>query len=178
MAYETGCDRVASVTDPVTGTLSYTYGLAGQRLAMTLPGGGTWNYGYVVSNASLKYLLYYRTKDDPNSLAPMLGMITDDQGRRIDYHLDIFGIPHVILSNQLFAGITLVGYQDSFLAMDQDTNQQNTRKRLQQLANTYHYKGVNGTWQSKLLVSNTYGYDTAGQRLIHSQRDCLRVRLN
>lgn len=39
-------DRVSSVTDPVTGTISYTYGLAGERKSMTLPGGCFWAKGY------------------------------------------------------------------------------------------------------------------------------------
>lgn len=45
ITYETGNDRVASVEDPVTGTVGYTYRLTGERATMTLPNnGGTWTY--------------------------------------------------------------------------------------------------------------------------------------
>ena len=46
LAYESNSDRVHSATDPVTGTTTYAYGLAGERLSMSLPGGGSWTYGY------------------------------------------------------------------------------------------------------------------------------------
>lgn len=36
LAYQAGNDRVASVTDPVTGAVSYTHGLAGERLTLSL----------------------------------------------------------------------------------------------------------------------------------------------
>ena len=53
MAYEAGCDRVHSVTDPVTGTISYTYLPTGERISMTLPGGGTWTYHYAAMPGGL-----------------------------------------------------------------------------------------------------------------------------
>ena len=34
MSYETGSDRVGSVTDPVTGAISYKYSPMGERLSM------------------------------------------------------------------------------------------------------------------------------------------------
>ncbi|HEV2472723.1 MAG TPA: hypothetical protein VGS41_08675 [Chthonomonadales bacterium] len=35
---------MGSVTDQVTGTVGYTYAPTGERLTMTLPGGGIWTY--------------------------------------------------------------------------------------------------------------------------------------
>lgn len=46
MNYLNGTDVVSSVVDPITGGVGYTYGTAGQRLTMSLPGGGTWTYDY------------------------------------------------------------------------------------------------------------------------------------
>jgi hypothetical protein len=55
ITYESGNDRVASVEDPVTGTVSYTYLLNGARATMSLPGGGTWTYSYLPYNMSGDY---------------------------------------------------------------------------------------------------------------------------
>src|SRR5271165_4629712 len=45
-----GSDRMSSIMDPVTGTTSYTYGLVGQRLSMSLSSGGMWTYNYGTPN--------------------------------------------------------------------------------------------------------------------------------
>lgn len=46
LAYESGCDRVSSVTDPITGTISYTYTRRGSINTRTLPDGRVWRYTY------------------------------------------------------------------------------------------------------------------------------------
>src|SRR5206468_2894835 len=74
-SYETGCDRVHSVQDPITGTVSYTYGLYGERFTMSLPGGGTWTYGYLPSTQVSSPQECF-PKDDPNSVGPVLTSIT------------------------------------------------------------------------------------------------------
>lgn len=171
MAYEAGCDRVASITDPVTGTISYTYGIAGERHAMTLPGGGTFTYGYrTLSPSAPGNPTGIMPKDDPNSLTPMIATITDDQGRRVDYHLDIFGTPHVAITNQVFSqpANTLSAYQQTVYTFDNNATANTSRPRLTQLQNSYRYLDANNNWQSKLLVGNTYSYDTAGQRLTNT----------
>ena len=164
LAYENGCDRVHSVTDPVTGTLAYTYGVTGERLSMSLPGGGSWTYGYAAPNT---YNSSVWPKDDPNSVARRLTSLTDDAGRRIDVSLLMLGTMARVTSNQVFdAGNNPLTYQQSDYYYDGSSVA--THKWLASLSNTFHYKDANNAWQSKLLVGNTYTYDTAGQRLTNT----------
>ena len=157
-AYETGNDRVSSVTDPVTGAISYTYGPAGERATMTLPGGGVWNYNY---NTAFKML----AKDDPNSVGRMLTRITDDQGRAVDYWLDESGRPYFVRSNQAFdASLNLVTYMQTAYAYDNST-QNNPSTWLTSLSNTWNYQNAQHQWQQSTLVQNAYTFDNIGQRL-------------
>ena len=143
------------LTDPVTGAMGYTYGLTGERLSMSLPGGGIWTYGY--GHGDVQCLL---SKDDPNSVSRSLATITDDQGRRVEMWLSEVGRSYETYTNQTFVGTNQTGCQDSVNAYDYD------HLRLTSLQSTYNtLNQATNTWQSKLLVSNTYGYDLAGQRL-------------
>ena len=166
LAYETRNDRVASVTDPVTGAVSYTYGLAGERLTMSLPGGDTWTYGYGPNpgNSSSLCLL---PKDDPNSIGQMLSRITDDQGRAVDYWLDESGRPYLVRSNQSFSGTNLVTYQATAYTYDNSSGN-NPSAWLTTLANTWNYKNSYGYWTANTLVQNDYTMDNAGQRLTNA----------
>ena len=158
MAYETGNDRVSSVTDPVTGTISYTYGPVGERATMTLPGGGVWNYSYDTTFNMLG-------KDDPNSVSRMLNRITDDQGRAVDYWLDESGRPYLARTNQVFdASLNLVTYMQTAYTYD-NTASNNPSARLTSLANTWNFKNAQNVWQQSNLVQNVYTFDNAGQRL-------------
>ncbi len=154
LAYESNSDRVHSTTDPVTGATTYTYGLAGERLSMSLPGGGSWTYGYDRANVT-----GCLSKDDPNSLNHSLATLADDQGRRIDVYLDQSGRCWETLTNEAFSGTNLVSYTDTLPTFD------TLHKWLTQLQNTYHYQNAQQQWQSKLLVQNNYTLDNAGQRL-------------
>ncbi len=82
----------------MTGQVGYTYNVAGQRLTMSLPGGGTWSYTY--SGPTLP-------KDDPNSAAQGLTTITDDQNRVVNYYLDTLGQTREVWSDQTFTGTQL-----------------------------------------------------------------------
>ena len=154
LSYESSCDRVHSTADPVTGTTTYAYGLAGERLSMDLPGGGRWTYGYDRSP-----VIGCLSKDDPNSLSHNLATLTDDQGRRVDVYLDQSGRCWETLTNEAFSGTNLVSYTDMLYTFD------SLHLWLTQLQNVYHYQSAQNQWQSKLLVQNNYTLDNAGQRL-------------
>jgi RHS repeat-associated protein len=184
ISYEAGSDRVSSVTDPVTGTVSYTYDTFGDRLSMTLPGGGTWTYSFSSgSNLTLTEML---PKDDPNSLAPLLRSITDDQGRRVEFHYSLGGSLagttgdanswlsgrwNQVCSNLTYSGSNLVSYQESDYTYEVDSQSgypgspTDTRMYLSELKNSWYSKNGQGQWQSSVLVQNDYTYDNTGQRL-------------
>jgi RHS repeat-associated protein len=172
LAYENGCDRVSSVTDPVTGAIAYTYGVSGERRTMTLPGGGVWTYAYF-GDGTPNNLSGIESKDDPNSISPMLTTITDDQGRQAEYHLDLLGAPHEIVTAQLFdANLSRIGYLDTFYNYDRiGDGSFSSHRRLQTLANTWNTPAGQGQWHSAVLVQNAYTYDLSGQRLSNAISD-------
>lgn len=175
MTYETGCERVSSVTDPVTGTISYTYTPMGARLSMTLPGGATWTYAYVAANAFNAEVL---PKDDPNSLSQCLQSITDDQGSRVDYDLDTLGAMRSVRFNQTFnPSGALVSYCQSDIVQDMSNltpsgtyqgSYRYSRGWLSQLKTTWHFlDSSQGSqqWRERVLSENDYTFDNAAQRL-------------
>ncbi len=168
MAYESGCNRVHSVADPVTGTVSYSYLATGERASMTLPGGGTWTYGYAVASAETGLVL---PNADANSIMRRLTTITDDQGRRVEYALNPDGTPLLARVNEVFntnpTSPTLLSYQQTEYTYDTSAAGMGpalTHHWLTQLKNTYHWLDANNNWQSKLLVQNDYTQDATGQR--------------
>ena len=171
LTYESGCDRVSSVSDPVTGTTGYTYGASGERASMTLPGGGTWTYQYAAMTEDTGKVM---SKNDPNSIGRRLTSITDDQGRRIDVALDSHGALAAVRTNQTFttgASPQLLRYQQTDYGYDAGAtgiSYPYTHMRLTQIRNTWHYIDQNNQWQSKPLVSNAYTYDAVGQRLTNT----------
>ncbi len=136
---------------------------------MTLPGGGTWTYGYTSPNCSVPYM---ETKDDPNSVAQSLISVTDDQGRRVEYHFDIAGHLHESLTNQTFgqggqqtgAVQTVYAYTYNSLNNGQTDWTLNT---LQQTWRTTGWPWSNNSPGSN-LSSNVYTYDNSGQRLTNT----------
>ena len=84
MAYQPGTDLAQSVTDPITGTVGYTYGSWGERRTMTLPGGGTWTYAYLGDGTSGSEGENLPDDQNLDQCHLRLARITDDQGRRID----------------------------------------------------------------------------------------------
>ncbi|MFN3648770.1 MAG: RHS repeat domain-containing protein [Armatimonadota bacterium] len=164
LAYESGSDRVSSVTDPVTGAVGYTYGISGQRLTMTLPGSATWTYTYQPYTAAMP-------RDDPNSLGRILEKVTDDQGRICNYYFDHFGRLHLARTNQAFnSGGTLTSYQDCRYYFD--VNQSGFGHGwTRQVKNTWNWLNQYGYAQSSVLVQNDYTYDHAGNRLTNQLSD-------
>ncbi len=173
LVYETGNDRVSSVTDPVTGTLSYTYGLTGERASMTMPGGGTITYQY--QNWTML------PKDDPNSIGRQLKSITDDQGRQVRYYLDVTsGSPREVWSNQTFDGSgNLTSYLKTRYEPDQSAPDASgtvwSHGWLKQIKTTWHWKTqtmYGSQWNQRVAVQNDYTYDNGtGQRLTNALSD-------
>ena len=170
LAYELGCDRVKSVTDPVTGTLGYTSNPYGQRTTMTLPGGGTFTYAYNPGGSGTGNSWFAGetvAKDDPNSLSPRLQSVTDDLGKRVEYNpfgsytdFPISGRLVQAISNQTFdASLNRTAYTQSDYTYDLYY-----RGNLLALKHTYFYKDAMQNWQSKLLTQNDYTYDDAGMK--------------
>jgi RHS repeat-associated protein len=180
LAYETGNDRVASVTDPVTGTVSYTYALEGHRLTTTLPGGGTWTYSYREPEGQTWCVL-----PDPGSLdtiRPMLKKITDDQGREVKVSLDTTGRLHEVLSNITYSGASPVSYQHTLYSLDTPTTMLSARYApysrglLLQVKNTWNWygspaPGAPEQWNQQVLVQNDYTYSNTGNRLTNQVSD-------
>ena len=166
--------------------VSYTYDPFGDRLSMSLPGGGTWTYTYGGADLPSCERL---PKDDPNSLAPLLRSITDDQGRRVDYRYNLGGTGpatggdignknptwvsgrfNQVRYNQVYSGGNLVSFcQTDYIYEVQSMtgypgSPTATRLFLAEVRNSFNQL-VNGSWQQTVLVQNDYSYDNAGQRL-------------
>lgn len=154
-AYETGSDRVASVTDPVTGQTGYTYGLAGERLTISLPGGGTWTY-------ELGWNML--PKDDPNSVGKMVWKLTDDGGRIVEYSQNVSGVLREVRNNQGTGTYMKTRYE-----LDSGTGGA-THGWTAQVKNTWHWQQY-GNWMSKVLVQNDYTRDDNGCRLTNAISD-------
>jgi RHS repeat-associated protein len=160
LAYETGNNRVGSVTDPVTGTVSYTYGQRGERLTVSLPGGGTWNYTYSSDGAKVV------PDEDLNKAALKLVKITDDQGREVQYSLSALGTIYEVFSNITYQNGSAVSYQRTGYSYTQDY-----RGLLSRVQNTWHWQQGFMGWQQRTLVQNDYSYDNAGNRLANQISD-------
>ena len=165
MAYEAGCDRVSSVTDPVTGTTGYTYFQTGERKTVTLAGGGTWTYAYAGG-----YLV--EAKDDPSGVSAGLASITDDQGRRVDMLTRHDGSLLYVRTDQVFnTGGSVVSYVETDYAYDSGANSQLygtlSHGWVTQVASTWHGR-VNGQAVTRVLNQNAYTYDVLGQRLTNA----------
>ena len=167
MAYEAGCDRVHSVTDPVTGTTSYTYRAGGERASVTLAGGGTWSYQYAGG--------YVLPGPDPSKLALALTGIVDDQGRRVSVGMSENGLSYV-LTNQVYnQGGSRVSYQETDYSYDfyQGANAL-THDWATQVKTSWtgpmgplNQYGQPVTY-TRILNQNAYSYDQAGNRLTNA----------
>ena len=177
IAYETGGDRVASVSDPVSGTMAYTYGMLGERTSMTLPSGGSLSYQY-------SFLLMGSA--DLNQVGRALQRIVDENGRIIDVATDTAGSALAVRYNQsVDQNGTVTAYSQRNYTyqttgwgiwssgrlqsvQDQDVNAQNGSARLvsqnqytyddngQRTSNTIGIGDAQGNVQSRV---ETYGYD-------------------
>ncbi len=166
MAYEPQADRVAGVTDPVTGTTSYTYGVSGERASLTLPGGGTLLYEYKPS-----VVQYPGSGQEADKVSRVLSKITDDQGRVVLVTTDGFGrllrVRHNIAFN---AGGALVQYlqndyvYDRYTVTENGSSAQDTHDWLIRTSTTWKSQQTTNP-QSSLLNQNDYAYSVVGQRI-------------
>jgi len=175
IAYESGNDRVASVTDPVTGTVGYTYLLSGERASMSLPGGGTWNYTYrPVETTGVHTML---PQDDLNSWTHMPWKVTDEDGRSVYSYMDFLGTLREVVSNvSVNMGGSPVAYQHTAYTYQAGSGSMaaaaHNRSALQTISNTYHVQDpMTGDWSSTVLVQNDYTYDDNGNRLTNTVSD-------
>lgn len=170
IAYEAGCDRVASVTDPVTGTTGYTYTPIGTRKAINLPGGGTVTYTFVSKYANETGFMtapWVLTSDNPDQVGERVLSIIDDQNRKVDVAMDHTGLLYATYFNQVYNGSgTLVSYCKSAYTYDRTPNMNldvsyGSNGRLKMLTTTAVNKVTN---QTTLLNQNEYAYNNNGQR--------------
>ena len=163
MAYELGDDRTHSVTDPITGTTTYTYGISGERSSMSLPSGRAWKYAYVVGGYQQSTVV---PSDDPNKVMPKLKSISDDQGRVTEYQIDPMGRLIQIKSNEIFdTNGALKSYMQADYSYDgpQLYGYQYSHLWLASIKTSWHTTvGYQNT--SRLLSENDYTYDNGGLR--------------
>jgi len=183
MAYQSGTDLVQSVTDPVTGTISYTYGTWGERRTMTLPGGGRWIYIY--SEDGNQYGLGTQNLPDDQNLdkshLTLVG-ITDDQGRQISFGETHTGAPVSVKYNQTYDQYgTLLQYCSTDYDYDRENSQVFPHSaaevpssppvgQLDTLRNTYvvvDFTGHHG--YTRILNQNAYTYDDDLNRTTNTQ---------
>jgi len=191
LAYETGSDRISSATDPVTGTISYKYGLTGVRTSVTLPDGRQWNYYYKAAYPTYNpegtlnpYTnssdpadsisdeaftnLSVMPKDDLNSVAPALSKITDSQGRSVYYNIFMNGQIQEATTNVTYnSGGGIVSYCTTQYAVDTapyTLYNSETHGWLNQTRTTFHWTDTHGT-HHKILSENKYTFANSGMRL-------------
>lgn len=178
MQYETGCDRVKSVTDPVDGTIYYTYTPSGSIATKTICG-GVWEYTYKTNIDSTEPRAQL-TQDDPNSYAEIPDTITDDEGRVITMvasaPTDIDG--KKVRFNEHYVDGELQSYCTTSVFLEGEYTYNpgssiphafythgNTRKVVNKY---YHRTNPYQTpveFPSTVLTENEYTYDELGNRL-------------
>ena len=181
IAYETGCDRVKSVTDPVTGTVSYTYLLSGERATMTLPGKAPWIYaywpGYNPNAYNYPYTFTTMRSDDPNTVGRCLKTITDDAGRTVRYFLNGSGGCLSAFTNQTFDPYgNLVSSCQTDVNDDLGTNGWSGSSGYSGLnthgwlasCSTYWGTVNSGATTLTQISRNDYAYDNVGNRLTNA----------
>ena len=174
MVYEAACDRVKSVTDPQTGTISYTYATSGERLTMTAPNAEVTTYAY--DNYTLL------PSPTPDKMMRPLRTITDAQGRKVSiYYLgditqggpvygpNILGLLDNLRFNQSFdANGNLLSYCENKMLYSA------TPPRALGTTTTKFYWRTNASspWQNKIVGQNAYGYNVlTGQKTTNAITD-------
>ncbi len=164
ITYENGNDRVASVQDPVTGTISYTYLPTGEKSSVTLPGGGAWTYDYSATMSVLP-------EESPDKLSRMLLKVIDDQGRDVRYVFDATGRMHEAISNITYQNQAEVSYVKTEYVYDGIPQGYYSRGYLQRIRHTWNWIDPMVGWQDSVLVQNDYTYDNNGNRLTNTISD-------
>ena len=168
MAYLSGTDRVASVTDPVTGTISYTYTPFGERKTMTAPNGETTTYHY--KGETTEWMPWLGLQGSPDSWTRNLEKITDPQGRVVQMAASSLGIK-ALYFNQAFDS---AGNRTAYCVTQYNTNEggPGDRGRLQEIKTLYRWKSQYGySWNEKLLSKNNYTYNVNGLRTTNTITD-------
>ncbi|MGV3719790.1 MAG: RHS repeat domain-containing protein [Actinomycetota bacterium] len=166
MSYETGNDRVASVADPVTGTISYTYLTTGERASVTLPGGGTWTYTYAEDWSMLP-------EPSPDKISRLLLKIEDDNGRDVQYVLDSTGRMHEAINNITYVNGSPVSHMKTEFTFDSVyVMPAYSHGWLSEVKNTWNeLDPMTNQWQQTVLVQNDYTNDNNGNRLTNTVSD-------
>jgi RHS repeat-associated protein len=174
--------RVYSVSDPVTGTISYTYLLTGEKSTETLPSGVVWTYSYApFAPPPTAQFVFVLPKDDPDSLMRRLVSIHDSQGRAVNVAQDAFGalgaMQYNIVNNSSGCAVALDettdildnGYQATgapyYNSPDPSTF---SRGNLAELSTASYQVNSSGTVIGQTLCSNNYTYDNASNRLMNA----------
>ena len=157
IGYITGTDIPSSITDPVTGTISYTYGQGGEKATAVLPGGGTWSYHY-------RSGWFMSPKPDIDSTMPMLERIVDDQGREVKYWLDTRGGLHH--ARQAITG----GISTDTLYTFESNGNNVGRGRLLQVQTTKTVPTMMGPLTT-VVHQNDYSYSASGERTANAISD-------
>ncbi|MGI4791253.1 MAG: RHS repeat-associated core domain-containing protein [Janthinobacterium lividum] len=180
--YQNYASNVYSVSDPVTGTISYTYFRIGARKTMTLPG-GSWTYQYASSGDM--------PKDDLNDQV-VLSKVVDDQGRSVEFSqydatyplktgggVTSFPYDHHLRqakSDEVYdANGNLVSYLLTCYRSDNDTATNEGNGQLTMYKNTHDWTSDMQTFwvdakghHARLVADHSYGYDNAGLRTSHA----------
>jgi len=93
ITYEPGCDRIHSVTDPETGTLTYTYTLTGERQTVSIGSSRTITFGY-----RLAFDQYSMPSDKPDDVGLTLDSVSDTQGRTVYFAIDAINRIHQVVA--------------------------------------------------------------------------------
>ena len=155
LSYVSGKDMVASVTDPVTGTISYTYDDYGNVATKTLPGGGQWTYSYDQYNPCAP-------KDDLNSVGRRLASIQDDAQHTVTYSTNIWGNVRYVQSNWGTGANSHTLRTD--YSYETDPTDSYTMFRLGCITTTLK----NGSAAAYVVNQNEYTYDNIGNRLTNT----------
>ena len=109
MDYELGCDRVKQVKDTLSGTngfshvLDYAYNIEGQRMSLSLPGGGTWTYEYTTRDKQGEVAEAMQLPAmEPDKVGHKLLSITDDKGNHTFYGSYVLNNGHVSIDGYGF----------------------------------------------------------------------------
>lgn len=175
MSYEEGCDRVASVTDPVTRTISYTYTPFGSVRTKTLADGTTWAYTYWWLGNDCWWDFYTAglptggypvpNQDDPNSYVEQPLQVLDGNGKVLcqasSHEAKWFNVRCDAQGNA-------VGYCDEYHVYDttghSDRGIFTTRGWLTEIGYRDYWRDADGDWHHKVLSRNHYTYDEVGNR--------------
>ena len=158
ISYVSGKDLVASVTDPVTGTIGYSYDAYGNVATKTLPGGGQWTYAYGGGYDPCA------PKDDLNSVGRRLASIHDDAQHTVTYGMNFWGSLRYVDSSWM-TGTTSHTLRTDYSYETSDTDSTLTRFMMSGITTTLE----NGSDTPYVVNQNEYTYDEIGNRMTNTE---------